>query len=368
MKLKKVIAVSAFLALLLIAVIIFRVNSHTGPPGENGTDRPVAVAVAGVVYGTLVNKIKATGEVEGIHEADIISETSGKVIHIAAEVDDHLRAGGLIANVESEIQKISLEQAHAQTDAARANSDKAQLDLKRISSLYAQNAVSESQIESAKLASKSALAQLRAAQAAEKLAQKHFDDTELRASIAGRLARRYVTIGKMVTPGMKVATVVDDDRLKLDVGISERDVASVRKGDHVQITSDAVPGIVFHGVVRSVALKADPVTRSFEVEIEFPNDGKRSMKSGMFTRAVISTSVKDNAVVVPAGAVIEEEGAGFAVFVVRDHRAARRSVVVGLRTDSLVAIASGLVPGDTVVTLARQGLRDGARVIYNVPN
>lgn len=364
MKSKTVLGLSALLAFLLLAVIMFRVGSHTGPAVEKAIDSPVAVAVAGVEYGTLVNKISSTGEVEGIYEADVISETSGKVVRVAAEVDDPLYAGGLIAGVESGLQKISLEQARAQTEAARAGSDKARLDLKRITSLYAQKAVSEIQMENARLGCKSALAQLRAAQAAEKLAQKHFDDTSLRAPIAGRLARRYVTIGKMVVPGMKVATVVDDERLKLSVGISEEDVASVRKGNPVEITADAVRGIVFHGVVKSVALKADPVTRSFEVEIEFPNEGNRSMKSGMFARAVISTEAMEKSLVVPAGSVIEEGGAGYVVYVVKNRTAAKRSVVVGSRTDSLVAITAGLFPGDTVITLARQGLRDGAKIIY----
>lgn len=366
MKYKRAVTVSVLSLIFLGALIILRINSQTKTDGRVGTDKPVSVSVAPVGYGTITSRINTTGAVEGISEAEIISETSGKVVAIFADVDTYLPSGGRIGSVENELQEISLEQARAQTAAAQANSDKAGLDLERVRSLYSQNAVSKSQKENAELAAKAALAQLRGAQAAEKLAQKYFDDTVLRTPIAGRLAQKFITIGKMVTPGMKVATVVDDSRLKLDVGVSEESVSSVARGDKVEITSDAVPGVVFHGKVRSVALKADPVTRTFQVEIEFPNDSLRSMKSGMFARVAITTSVKGDVMVVPAGAVIESEGSAYSVFIIRDSRATSRLITVGARTDSLIAVTSGLAPGDTVVTFGQQNLRSGTRVVYKI--
>ncbi len=368
MKSKRIVVISALTACLLGVMIVLRLQSRAATDGKAESQKIVAVTVTTVGHGAMTSQIRATGAIEGAHEADVISETSGKVVSITAEVDSYLPAGGRIAQVESELQGISLDQARAQTAAAQAGSDKSELDLRRIKSLYTQNAVSESQLENAELAAKAALAQFRSAQAAEKLAQKQFDDTALRTPIAGRLAQKFITVGKMVTPGMKVATVVDDSRLKLDVGVPEEDVSSIRQGDNVEITSDAVPGTAFHGEVKSVGLKADQMTRTFQVEIEFQNDKLRSMKSGMFARAVITTSVRDDALVIPADAVIESNGSGYSVFIVRDSHASRRQITVGARTDSLVAITSGLAPGDTVVTFGQQNLRDGAPVQYRISN
>ncbi len=368
MKSNRAIAVLILSILILGTIIIMRINSQIRADRNVEADRPVVVSVACVGYGRVTNKIDVTGAVEGINEGEIVSETSGKVVEILADVDSYLPKGGPIAQVESELQEISLEQARAQTAAAQANCDKANLDLKRIESLYAQNAVSESQKENTELAAKAAVAQLRSAQAAEKLAQKRFDDTMLRTPVAGRLAQKFITVGKMVTPGMKVATVVDDSRLKLDVGVPEEDVSSVRRGDSVQIRSDAAPGLVFHGIVKSVALKADAMTRTFQVEIEFPNDGPRSMKSGMFARAAITASVIDSALVVPAGAVIESEGSTYSVFVVKGSQAATRRITIGTRTDSLVTVTGGLAEGDTVVAFGPQNLKSGMRVTYRTPD
>lgn len=353
--------VISILFLLLIGVLVFlRLDSRAIDNRSVNGDKPVAVSVAGVVRGTISKTISATGAVEGIREADIISETSGKIVAIAADVDSYLSAGGTIARVENDLQEISLQQARAQTEAALAANDKAALDLKRVRSLYSQNAVSESQQENAELAAKAALARLRGAQAAERLAQKHSDDTALRTPIAGRLAQKFITVGKMISPGTKVATVVDDSRLKLDVGVPEESIASVRPGCEVEISTDAVPGIEFRGRVKSVALKADPMTRTFEVEIEFPNDAERSVKSGMFVRAVITTSVNTSALLVPAGALLESDG--FTVFTVKGDRATVRGVTIGVRTDSLVEVTSGLAAGDTVVTFGQQNLKDGSTV------
>ena len=364
MKTGKVLAVVGLTLVILVAVILLRLNSQTRQNGSSELTRPVAVSVASVRYGTITSRVNATGDIEGIHEAEVISETSGKIVAITSEVDTYLRAGGSIARVESELQEIMLEQAKAQRAAAQESSDKATLDFRRVKSLYEQNAVSESQKENAELAAKAALAQLRSAQAAERLAQKHFDDTVLRTPIAGRLAEKFVTVGKMLSPGMKVATVVDDSRLKLNVGVSEEDVASIRPGDGVEISCDAVKGIRYTGKVRNVTLKADPLTRTFQAEIEFPNDKTRSLKSGMFVRAVIYTSSRDKAIIVPSSALLESVGQVYNTFVVKSSRAFMRPVTIGARTDSLVEVTSGLVPGDTVITFGQQNLKDGAAVMY----
>ncbi len=362
MKTKKILVAAIFALSIIVAMIIFRLGSQT-LSGEHKIEvEGIAVSVARAGYGAIESSIAATGTLEGIHEAEVISETSGKVVEVHVDVDAYLPAGGRIAAVENELQKIALDQAKAQTDAARANSEKTAADLRRVQRLFLEKAVSESGKENAELAAKAALAQLRGAEAAEKLAQKHYDDTFLRTPIAGRLAQKFITIGKMLSPGVMVATVVDDSKMKLDVGIPEEYVSSVKKGDSVTVTSGAVPGIVYHGKVKSVALKADPLTRTFLVEVEFPNDARRSVKSGMFASAVITTSAGDGVLIVPSSALSEGTRGDVSVYIVEQSRAVKRKVTVGVRGDSLVAVTKGILPGDSVITFGHQNLKDGSTV------
>ena len=361
---KKKTSLVILLSVLFIgAIVVLRLESQKQEGRTTGESKPMTVGVSRVCYGSISAPLRVTGTLEGAHEADVISETNGKIVKLDAEVDCRLPRDGTIATVENDLQEISLEQARAQVVAAQASSEKADLDLKRVVSLHEQDAVSEAQLENAQLAAKAALAQYKGAEAAERLAKKSYDDTFLKTPIAGRLAQRFVTLGLMVSPGMKVATVVDDAKMKLKVGVPEEEVSLIEVGNRVKIDVDAVPGKEFDGRLTSVSLKADPMTRTFQVEIEMVNDEARSLKSGMFARADIKRELEKESLVVPSNAVIESNGAS--VFVVKDSIATLRHVVLGLRNDSLVHIASGLIAGELVVSFGQQNLRSGTRVSYN---
>ncbi len=102
--------------------------------------------------------------------------------------------------------------------------------------------------------------------------------------------------------------------------------------------------------------------RTFQVEIELSNDRAHSLKSGMFTRAEITTSRSNKSLVVPSNALIETEGSLPSVYIVKDSIAFLKTVDPGMGNDSLVEIRSGLSPQDIVVTFGQQNLKDGSRI------
>ncbi|HUI30960.1 MAG TPA: efflux RND transporter periplasmic adaptor subunit [Candidatus Acidoferrales bacterium] len=354
MKSRRSILVVVISVLLIGTIIVLRLRSHAMVDGDAGSST-IAVTVSKAEPGSVTNKINVTGALEGVHETDIISETSGKITKINAEIEAYVSVNSSVAEVENDLQEIAVEAAHI-------NSDKAAADLKRVRNLFTQNAVSETQFENAEVGAKAALAQL-------KLAQKNYDNTFLRTPIAGRLAQKFVVVGQMITPGTKVATVVDDSRMKLKVGIPENYVSFVKPGSDVQVTSDAVPNLIFSGTIKTIALKADPQTRTFQAEIELLNDRNRSLKSGMFAKAEIATSDGGVAsLVIPAVAIIESNGNSPAVFAVKDSVASLKHVTLGRRNDSVVEVLSGLTCEDLVVSFGQQNLKDGTKVKYNVEN
>jgi len=313
----------------------------------------MSVTVSKAAHGSIANRISATGTLEGAYETDIISETNGKITKLNAEVEEYVQANSSIAEVENDLQEIALE-------SAQVNSDKADADLKRVKNLFSQNAVSETQLENVEVGAKAAMAQL-------KLAKKNYDNTFLKTPISGRLAQKFVVVGQMITPGTKVATIVDDSRMKLKVGIPENFVSLVKKGSEVQVKADAVPNRTFAGKIKTIALKADPQTRTFQAEIELPNDHGRSLRSGMFAKALI-TSVDSKSIVVPVSALIEGSGTAFSVYVVKDSIVALKQVGVGERNDSVAEIISGLNVGDLVVNFGQQNIKDGTKVRYTIDN
>jgi membrane fusion protein, multidrug efflux system len=354
MKSRRIIWIVALAIFFIGAVVILKLRSQGSNKADGGSVTAVSVTVSKVGHGSVARKLEVTGILEGINETEIISETSGKITKINADVETYLTANSSVAEVENDLQEIAVE-------AARANSDKADADLKRVKNLFSQNAVSETQLENAQVGAKAALAQLT-------LAQKNYDNTFLKTPIAGRLAQKFVVIGQMITPGTKVATVVDDSRMRLKVGIPENFVLSVKRDGEVQVKSDAVPYRMFSGKVKTIALKADPQTRTFQAEIELPNDHERSLKSGMFAKAEITIPKDSKPVVIPIAALIEASGSNPSVFVVKDSLVSLRYVVVGAKNDSLVEIVSGLGLNDLVVSFGQQNVRDGTKVRYTIDN
>ncbi len=354
MKSKRLILVVAVSVVFVGAILILRLHSQSSTSKNESASSVPSVTVSKVEHGAVVRKLDVTGTLEGINETDIISETNGKITKVNAEVEAYLTANSSVAEVENDLQEIAVE-------AASVNSEKADADLKRVKNLFSQNAVSETQLENAQVGAKGALAQL-------KLAQKNYDNTFLRTPIAGRLAQKFVVVGQMISPGTKVATVVNDGRMKLKVGIPENFVSLVKQGSEVQVRSDAVPNRIFSGKVKSIALKADPQTRTFQAEIELPNDHERSLRSGMFATVEITTSADAKSLVVPIAALVETGANNPYVFVVKDSMVSLKYVTVGARNDSLIEIVSGLNRGDLVVSFGQQILKEGSRVSYTIDN
>lgn len=354
MKSKRLMLIFVASILFIGAVVILRLRSQSSAGGDAAKSSIMSVTVSRVEHGSVSRSLDMTGTLEGIHEADIISETSGKITKINTEVKEYVRVNSSIAEVENDLQEIALE-------SARVNSMKADADLKRVKELFSQNAVSETQLENAEVGAKAGLAQL-------KLAQRNYDYTFLRTPIAGRLAEKFVVIGQMVVPGTKIATVVDDSRMKLKVGIPENFVSYVSIGRKVKIKSDAVPNREFSGNVETIALKADLQTRTFQAEIELPNDRDLSLRSGMFAKAELTALGDSGSLVVPVAALIEGGANSPSVFVVKDSLVSLKHVSVGAKNDSLIEVVSGLNPGDLVVDFGQQNIRDGARVRYTIDN
>jgi membrane fusion protein (multidrug efflux system) len=182
----------------------------------------------------------------------------------------------------------------------------------------------------------------------------------VKAPFAGVVAMRYVNQGELLAPGMKVATLVDDSKMKLKIGIGELDVPLVKIGDRVKVTVDAVSGKEFEGRISTISSKAD-MARTYTVEVEIPNSDK-SLKSGMFARAEIDREAARNVPTVPATAIIYN-GTRQQVYTIDAQNIAHlKGIKLGTTTPDRAEIVEGLNQGENVVTFGQPQLKDGAHV------
>jgi RND family efflux transporter MFP subunit len=276
----------------------------------------------------------------------IVSETQGRVIKVLANIGDYVQAGSTIVEVDDELKKA----AYA---TAEVNYDKAKKDLERYESLIKDNSVTDSQLEAARLACKSAEAQYI-------VARRQFNDTKIKTPISGVVSARTVDIGTMIQDKTTVANVVDISKLKVRLNVSEQDVFRIQVGDKVSVTTDVYPGITFEGKVSTISSKADDA-HTYPVEVTLANNARHPLKSGMFGRVSLVSIEDHESVTIPRAALVGSTKKP-QVYVVENGIARLRDIVVGDQIGTSLEVLSGLRQAETIVLSGQNNLKDSVAV------
>ena len=154
----------------------------------------------------------------------------------------------------------------------------------------------------------------------------------------------------MAGAGMPVVHLVDIDKVKLNLQVSEREVVLLGQGQEVLVTLDVQPDLELRGRISSVAPAASQ-TGLFSAAVELNNPDGR-VKPGMYGTAHVIVREVEEVLAVPERAVFTADGRS-AVYVVKDDTAHLVPVEVGMRSDGFVEIKSGLAAGDEVIVRGR---------------
>ncbi len=307
---------------------------------------PMPVEVAAAFTDTVTDAISATGQIEAVQSIDLRPDVEGRITAILVREGSHVAKGTALFRIDDAEVK-------AQVDRARADRDLARQNLGRTKDLLAQNASSQAELERAEAAYRSAEASLQ-------LLQVRLDRSTVRAPFAGVVGQRFVSLGDYVTTASRLASLQTVNPERAVLTVPERYAAALQRGQKVHFRVAAIPGRDFTGTVDFV----DPVVampgRTITVKALVPN-GDQSLQAGMFIEARLATAVRPSAVVMPEDAVLPLQGNNF-VWVVKDNKANRRQVQLGVRTPGFVEAQSGLSAGDLVVVGGLERLQEGAPV------
>jgi RND family efflux transporter MFP subunit len=357
----------------------------------------VAISAVAATERPIARFIRATGSLMAEEQAEVAAETAGRVVAASIERGAPVTRGAELIRIsatETDAQLKEAEANAAQLEArlgitggaaldvnavpevqnAKAGADLAQAEFARIKSLLDQRVVSQSeydqrrtqaeaarqQYEAAKNSAAQQYQMLQAARARVSLAHKAFSDTSVRAPFNGVVAQRLVTTGDYVTKGMKVATIVRVDPLRVQLTVPEQAVSSMAPGQPVTFEVDAYPDRQFEGKVKYVspALQADQ--RALTVEATVPNP-EGALKPGMFATARIEQPGRTPGVLIPASSVQTLSGTSRVYVVAGDH-VEERIVTTGEAVGDLVEITKGLKAGERVATKNIAQLADGIKV------
>ena len=255
-------------------------------------------------------------------------------------------AGATLVRVDDELKKASFA-------SAEVNYEKTKRDLGRFENLAKQEAATDQQVETARLACKAAEAQYI-------LARREYHDTKITTPIAGMVTSRPVDVGTYVQKGMPVANVVDISKLKVRLSVAERDVFRLKVGDKVEIATDVYPGVTFEGRVKTISAKADEA-HTYPVEVTLNNPKEHPLKSGMFGRVTFPSIDGSEGLMIPRDALTGSLKKP-QVFLIDGSIARLRDIVVGSEVGGRLMVLRGLNDGETIVVNGQNNLKDGMAV------
>jgi RND family efflux transporter MFP subunit len=333
---------------LFAALILVLLNNRSQLEAKAKNDKISAypVTVSTVEKKAVSNNIELVGTIVGENDVQVISEAQGKVTGIFANVGDYKSAGSVIAQLDDELKESAYQ-------TAQVNFEKSKKDFERYDALYKNKSVSDVQYEQAKLAYYNA-------QSMYVAAKKDYENTKITAPISGIITARNIDMGTYVNKNMPVANIVDISRLKVKIGVAEKDVFSLKKGDKVTVTTDVYPGVQFAGTISTISDKGDQA-HNYPVEISLVNSKEHPLKSGMFGKVTFISKTTEPRLVVSRDALLGSIK-NPQVFVVENGIVHKKSVTVGNTYDNNLEVIKGLKDGDKVVVNGQNNLEENTAV------
>jgi len=367
-----------------------------------GRDDTKRVTIERVQEQSVQRAVEIVGTLAAVDEVTVSSEADGLVGKILHDLGDRVRAGDALVELDREKAQYNLEQQNAALQRALAqygapdpqhlpaiektpDVQKAQADLvqakqafDRANELYRRQLVPKQTLDDAQAAlqskqasydsslqnAKNLQANITAADAAAKLADRQLRDTYIRAPFDGYVEKRFVNLGQLVKGSsaspIPVMQLVRLDPLKVTGEIPEKMVPWIDVGQAVELHVDAYPGKAIAGKMSRISPAVNSATRAFPFEALVPN-GEALLKPGTFARVRIQTNKTDKVLTLPYTAMQYRYGVN-RVFVVNGDRLSAKELRVGERLGDRIEIVSGVSAGDPVAMTDVDKLVDGTKV------
>jgi membrane fusion protein (multidrug efflux system) len=302
--------------------------------------------------------LTAIGSVAAVQGVTVTPDIPGTVREIAFESGAQVAPGDLLVRLDTSSEE-------AQLRAIQAQAELASLNLNRVRALRNDNMIAESELDAAQAALKQAEANADALRAV--IAKK-----TLRAPFAGRLGIRQVNLGQYLEAGKPIVSLQALEPVYVNFSLRQQELARLRAGMPVRVTTDASPGRQFEGRLTAINPDLDPSTRSVGLQATFENPGQL-LHPGMFAQVEVLLPEQQAVLVIPATSVLSAPY-GDSVYVIepKPDMDGTPSLVVrqqfvrtGRARGDFLTVESGLKPGDRIVSSGVFKLRNGVSVVEN---
>ncbi len=343
----------------------------------SGAPRPVRLGAVTATGGGSVSAagISANGYVVARTKASVSAKIPGRLEYLGVSEGATVRAGEIIARIESGDFAARLAEARAQTAQVEVQLAQSRRALRRAQALRRDGLNSDLDLENAQTAVEVLEAQLKASRAQDELAAVNLENTRVRAPFDGTILRKDAEVGEIVAPSSAgggltrtaIVTMANLGTLEVEVDVNEAYIAQIRNGQPARITLDAYPDTSFEGRVRQVVPTADRQKATVLVKVSILDRDPRILPEMGAKVVFLAPSEGPRAaaaprrVLVAREAVVTREGRTV-VWVVKEGVARAVPVETGPERGDQVEIRNGLSGGESVVLAPPADLQDGARV------
>jgi len=334
--------------------------------------RASAVSAAPVGVSVSINRLEP-------QTVSPFAEFSGRITEIRFHDGEHVNAGDVLVVIDPRPYQAAVDKAQADLQTAINNAKFAKAERDRGSQLVKSNYLSQETFDQRTNADEVAKAAVQAAQAALESAQINLDYAYVKAPISGRVSRAEITVGNLVgsptAPPPVLTSIVSDNGVYADFEVDEQtylnNVPNYGQSHQeqqkipVEVVVRGNEDHVYRGHIYSFDNRIDTGSGSIRARARF-EDVDGGLIPGMFVAVRMGNGVISNALLVPEGAVGNDQSKRF-VFVVGDgNKAEYRSVALGPQVDGNRVVLTGLKPGDRVILDHLQRLTPGAPVVPQI--
>lgn len=338
-----------FILLILLGSFSFLLacgeGEKSGPNQSQRARAGLTVEAYVVKMQPLTQGLSLSGTLLAGEEVELRAETTGKLVEFHLDEGRFVSKGQLLARVnDSEIR--------ARLEKLKSDLKLAEEDLQRKQRLREINALSQQDLDAA-------VNRVDGIKADIRLSQAQIEKAEIRAPFDGRIGLRNVSPGSFIGATTVLATLIQDNPLRLEFSVPERFAPSIQKGKEVVFTLGHYP-TEYKATIYATESGIDQQTRALRVRANTPNP-KGELIPGAFARVSFTINGSPETLLVPPHALVPVLG-GQNVVLTRNGKATFVPVETGVRTATAVEIVSGIQPGDTLLTSGLLQVREGSFV------
>jgi RND family efflux transporter MFP subunit len=365
---KLVLAGGAF-ALLAIAVVAYGLGTRQAQNAHlNEVTEAQAAPVVALVSPTSVSNqagLDLPGRLEAFIQAPIYARVPGYLKSWKHDIGAKVKAGEVLAEIDTPDLDQQLAQAHADLNVAQANAKLAQIGAERWQSLASTDAVAKQDVDQRTFTWNANIAQVKAAQAnVDRLvAMEGFK--RLSAPFDGIVTARATDIGALINVGAaggaQLFVVSETGKLRIFVNVPQNYVPSVPPGTKATITVPEHPGKTYTGTVEASSQAVNPSTGTTLMQLIVDN-AAGEMMPGDYAAIHLQTAAAAHVLSVPASALIFDARGLSVATVEAGNRVLMKPVSISRDLGSVVELASGISPTDRIIQNPPDGIGNGVLV------